>query len=62
HETLNLLHGIKDVDIPKSKYANIVREMCQKIWQFAFENKDNCVNPYIMTAFAPYGPGIIFKK
>ncbi len=61
-ELHNLLHGIKDVDIPNCPYADIVRTMCEQMWQFAYANKDNCVNPYIMTAFAPYGPGIIFQK
>ncbi len=60
HEMHNLLHGIKDST--KSEYAPIVREMCYKMWSFAYENKDNCVNSYIMTAFAPYGPGIIFDR
>lgn len=62
NEMKNLLHGIKDFEIPSSKYGNIVKEMCEKLWKFAYDNKDNCVNPYIMTAFAPYGPGIIFDK
>lgn len=61
-ELHNLLHGIRDVDIPNSPYGPVVRQMCQKMWQFAYEHKDNCVNGYIMTAFAPYGPGIIFQK
>ena len=60
NEMHNLLHGIKDVT--KSIYKDIVREMCMKMWEFAYKNKDNCVNSYIMTAFAPYGPGIIFNK
>lgn len=59
-ELHNLLHGIRDVN--QSKYGELIREFWQKLWQFAYENKDNCVNPYIMTAFAPYGPGIIFKE
>ncbi len=58
-ELKNLLHGIKNVG--ESQYAEIVRSMCEKMWKFAYENKDNCVNSYIMTAFAPYGPGIIFN-
>ena len=40
-------------------YAPIVREMCHKLWLFAHETGDGCVNPYIMTALAPFGPGIL---
>lgn len=61
-ELYNLLYGIKDQDVPHSPYGNIVKELCKKMWQFAYENKDNCVNSYIMTAFAPFGPGILFQE
>ena len=61
-ELHNLLHGIKDRDIPNSVCGPVVKEMCKKLWQFAREHQDNCVNPYIMTAFAPYGPGILNEK
>ena len=61
-ELHNLLHGIKDRDIPNSAYGPVVKAMCKKLWQFAKEHQDNCVNPYIMTAFAPYGPGILNEK
>ena len=45
-------------------YASVIREMCMKMWQFAYDHSDNCVNPYIMTALAPYGPGLldVFRK
>lgn len=55
-ELHNLLHDEEEA----KKYQDIVFEMSKKMWQFAHENDDNCVNPYIMTAMAPYGPGIIF--
>lgn len=58
-EMHNLLHGISDFDLPHSQYGDIVKQMCEKLWRFAKEHKDNCVNPYIMTAFSPYGPGIL---
>lgn len=61
-ELHNLLHGFKDCEIPASPYGAIVREMCEKLWRFARDHQDNCVNPYIMTAFAPYGPGILLEK
>lgn len=57
NEMNNLLH-----DKEKAKeYDNIVYDLSKKMWQFAYENDDNCVCPYIMTALAPYGPGIIFE-
>jgi arylsulfatase A-like enzyme len=40
----------------------IVREMSRRMWQFAYDHQDNVVNPYIMTALADYGPGIIFSE
>ena len=44
------------------KYKHIVRDLCSMMWKFAYEHGDVCVNPYIMTAHAPYGPGIIFSE
>lgn len=61
-EMHNLLHGIRDKDVPKSPYGPVVRELCEKMWRFAKEHQDNCVNAYIMTALAPYGPGILLEK
>ncbi len=40
----------------------VIKEMCKKMWQFASDHRDVCINPYIMTAFAPFGPGIIFEE
>lgn len=57
-EMHNLLHNEEEA----KKYQDVVFEMSKKMWQFAYENDDNCVCPYIMTAMAPYGPGIIFDK
>ena len=46
-------------NVIKCKEAEaIVKEMCKKMWVFGREVRDNCTCPYIMTAFAPYGPGI----
>lgn len=58
-ELHNLLNGVRDIN--HSEYAELIREFWMKLWKFAYENKDNCVNPYIMTAFAPYGPGIVWE-
>lgn len=59
-EMHNLLYDVHDIS--KSKYAKIVRELSYHMWKYAYQNQDNCVNPYIMTAYAPYGPGIIFDR
>ena len=54
-------HEVKNL-INDPKYASVIKDMCEKMWRFAHENRDNIVNPYIMTALAPYGPGIIFES
>ncbi len=41
------------------RYADVIRKLSRELWRFARENDDTIVNPYIMTAFAPYGPGIL---
>lgn len=55
-ELHNLIYG---PDPENSPYKDIIREMCRKMWRFAHDTHDNCVNPYIMTALAPFGPGIL---
>lgn len=40
----------------------VVKELCRRLWGFAYQTKDVCINPYIMVAHAPYGPGIIFEN
>ena len=44
------------------RYAGVIREMSMALWAFAYENHDVNVNPYIMTALAPYGPGIYVNR
>ncbi|MEG1687549.1 MAG: sulfatase-like hydrolase/transferase, partial [Angelakisella sp.] len=43
----------------RGPHREIIRKMCQEMWRFAYDTHDTCVNPYIMTAMAPYGPGIL---
>jgi len=50
-ETVNLIG-----DVSKQP---IVKELCKKLWTFAFKNDDVCVHPYIFCGLASYGPGII---
>jgi arylsulfatase A-like enzyme len=37
-------------------HAPVVREMCRRMWRFAHEHGDVCINPYIMVGLAPWGP------
>jgi arylsulfatase A-like enzyme len=38
------------------RYGDVVRECCARLWAFAHERGDQCINPYIMVGMAPYGP------
>ena len=51
HETVN--------EISNPEYAEKIRELYKKLWQFAYDNDDACVVDYIMTAPAQFGPGCI---
>ena len=53
-------HELKNL-INRKDMRPVVEKMCRKLWQFAYENQDNIVNAYIMTAFSPHGPGIMFE-
>lgn len=48
--------------INDSQYQPVVRELCKRMWEFAYAHGDVCINPYIMVAHVPYGPGIIFEN
>ena len=54
HETVNR--------IGDDKYKEVIKDLYKRLWQFAYEHKDTCINPYIMVGLAQYGPGIIFGK
>lgn len=54
------LHNLIFEEAGMEKHMKTVEEMCRKMWRFAHEHQDTCVNPYIMTALAPFGPGIIY--
>ncbi len=41
-------------------YDSVLRDLSRRLWQFAYEHNDTCVNPYITVALAPYGPGVAF--
>lgn len=54
-------HELKNV-VNDPAYADTVRQMMKRIWQFAHATGDKCINPYIMVRFAPYGPAIAFEE
>ncbi len=47
--------------IEDKRYAPIVKMLSKKVWQFARDTDDVCINPYIMVALAEHGPGIIYE-
>lgn len=55
-ELHNLIYG---PDQERGPHGEVIRELCAKLWRFARDAGDTCVNPYIMTALAPFGPGIL---
>ncbi len=54
-------HELKNV-VNDTQYKDVVRRMMKRIWQFAYETDDTCINPYIMVRFAQYGPAIAFEE
>lgn len=48
--------------IEQKELQPIVRQMCEKLWEFARKTKDDCTCPYIMVSLAPYGPGVAIEK
>jgi len=48
--------------IGEPNYDEITKQLMKKIWRFAYENDDVCINDYIMVALAPYGPAEAFRE
>lgn len=42
-------------------YEAIKREMCGRMWRFAYREDDAAINPYITVGLAPYGPAEAFR-
>lgn len=42
-----------------ARFESVIYALSKQLWRFAKENNDTIVNPYIMTALAPCGPGIL---
>jgi len=40
----------------------ILRGLAGRLWRFAYDRRDVCINPYIMVGLAPFGPGIAFES
>jgi arylsulfatase A-like enzyme len=43
-------------------YAEVVREMCGRLWAFAAQEGDTAINPYVTVGLAPYGPAEAFRQ
>jgi arylsulfatase A-like enzyme len=46
------------VSLPENE--QVVYEMYKKLWRFAYEHDDVCINSYMPCALATHGPGILF--
>lgn len=44
------------------RYKGVIRELVRELWRFAREQEDTYINPYIMIAHMPYGPGILLEE
>jgi arylsulfatase A-like enzyme len=51
------LHNLAD----DPAYEAVKREMCGRMWRFAYEQGDTAINPYITVGLAPYGPAEAFR-
>jgi len=56
-----LYHLSEDADCIRNvaqdaRYAEVLREMCARMWRRAYEERDICHNAYITVGLAPYGP------
>jgi arylsulfatase A-like enzyme len=43
-------------------YEDVKRQMCARMWRFAFREDDSAINPYITVGLAPYGPAEAFRE
>ena len=47
--------------IGRSEFKPVVKELSRRLWRFARQNDDVCINPYIFCGLADYGPGMIHE-
>ena len=45
-----------------SRYKDVIQQMVRELWRFARQTQDTYINPYIMIAHMPYGPGILLEE
>jgi arylsulfatase A-like enzyme len=43
-------------------YAAIKRDLCRRLWQFAYQEEDTATSTYITVGLAPYGPASAFEN
>ena len=44
------------------RYKPVIRELLRELWRFSRDTDDTYINPYIMIAHMPYGPGILLEE
>jgi choline-sulfatase len=42
-------------------HAEVLRDMCRRMWRFAQEQQDASAIDYITVSFAPHGPAEAFR-
>lgn len=42
-------------------YQEVKKDLCRRLWQFAYEQGDSMINPYITVGLAPWGPAAAFR-
>jgi len=42
-------------------YEQVKRQMCARMWRFAYHEQDSAINPYVTVGLAPYGPAEAFR-
>lgn len=48
--------------IDKAENADMLKQLCKRLWKFSHKTGDVAINPYILTSFASYGPGVLFEE
>ena len=43
-------------------YEPVKREMCRRMWRFAWQEDDTAITPYVTVGLAPYGPAEAFRS
>ena len=41
--------------------AEIIHDMCRRMWRFAYREKDTATNRYITVSLVPHGPMEAFR-